>query len=47
LVAEMDQRYELFRSHGVRDLRAFNVAAAPADRLPMLFLVHDEFAEWM
>jgi S-DNA-T family DNA segregation ATPase FtsK/SpoIIIE len=47
LVTEMDQRYKLFRSHGVRDLRAFNAAAAPADRLPMLFLVHDEFAEWM
>src|SRR5262249_13743381 len=38
---------ELFRTHRVRDLRAFNVAVSPADRLPMLFLVHDEFAEWM
>src|SRR5262249_11154363 len=47
LVAEMDHRYELFRTHRVRDLRAFNVAVSPADRLPMLFLVHDEFAEWM
>lgn len=47
LVAEMDRRYELFRARGVRDLRTFNVAVAPQDRLPMLFLVHDEFAEWM
>lgn len=47
LVGEMERRYELFRSQGVRDLRAFNVAASPADRLPMLFLIHDEFAEWM
>jgi S-DNA-T family DNA segregation ATPase FtsK/SpoIIIE len=47
LVAEMERRYELFRANGVRDLRAFNVAAAPTERLPMLFLVHDEFAEWM
>jgi S-DNA-T family DNA segregation ATPase FtsK/SpoIIIE len=47
LVGEMERRYELFRAQGVRDLRAFNVAAAPVDRLPMLFLVHDEFAEWM
>jgi S-DNA-T family DNA segregation ATPase FtsK/SpoIIIE len=47
LVGEMERRYELFRTQGVRDLRAFNVVAAPADRLPMLFLVHDEFAEWM
>jgi S-DNA-T family DNA segregation ATPase FtsK/SpoIIIE len=47
LVREMERRYELFRASGVRDLRAFNVAAAPGERLPMLFLVHDEFAEWM
>lgn len=47
LVGEMERRYELFRARGVRDLRSFNVAATPAERLPMLFLVHDEFAEWM
>lgn len=47
LVGEMERRYELFRARGVRDLRAFNVAASPADRLPLLFLIHDEFAEWM
>lgn len=47
LVLEMDRRYELFRAQGVRDLRSFNVSAAPHERLPMLFLVHDEFAEWM
>ena len=43
----MDRRYELFRARSVRDLRSFNVSAAPDERLPMLFLVHDEFAEWM
>ncbi len=47
LVEEMDRRYELFRKRGVRDLRSYNVAAAPGDRLPTIFLVHDEFAEWM
>ena len=47
LVGEMERRYELFRAQGVRDLRAFNVAASPVERLPMLFLIHDEFAEWM
>jgi S-DNA-T family DNA segregation ATPase FtsK/SpoIIIE len=47
LVVEMERRYELFRAQGARDLRSFNVSAAPTDRLPMLFLVHDEFAEWM
>lgn len=47
LVMEMDRRYELFRKAGSRDLTTFNMKAAAADRLPMLFLIHDEFAEWM
>ncbi|RUU07283.1 DNA translocase FtsK, partial [Mesorhizobium sp. M7A.T.Ca.TU.009.01.3.2] len=47
LVVEMDRRYELFRENGARDIRSFNVKAAPEARLPMTFLVHDEFAEWM
>lgn len=47
LVAEMDRRYELFRSQGVRDLRSFNAAKPASERLPILFLVHDEFTEWM
>jgi S-DNA-T family DNA segregation ATPase FtsK/SpoIIIE len=47
LVAEMERRYETFRKLGVRDLRTYNAAVEAAERLPMLFLVHDEFAEWM
>lgn len=47
LVTEMDHRYELFRSSGARDLRSFNASKPTAERLPLLFLVHDEFAEWM
>lgn len=47
LVIEMDRRYELFRESGARDIRSFNIKAAPEARLPMKFLVHDEFAEWM
>jgi S-DNA-T family DNA segregation ATPase FtsK/SpoIIIE len=47
LVTEMDRRYELFRKAGCRDLTAFNTKAEPGNRLPMLFLIHDEFAEWM
>src|SRR3546814_13821229 len=47
LVKEMEQRYELFRTHGARDIRAYNTKAAVADRLPVIFLVPDEFAEWM
>jgi S-DNA-T family DNA segregation ATPase FtsK/SpoIIIE len=47
LVAEMERRYELFRQHGARDIRAFNTKADRSKRLPLIFLVHDEFAEWM
>lgn len=47
LVAEMERRYELFRTNGARDIRAFNTKVGPAERLPYVFLVHDEFAEWM
>jgi len=47
LVAEMESRYELFRANGARDIRAYNTKVTPADRLPYVFLVHDEFAEWM
>jgi S-DNA-T family DNA segregation ATPase FtsK/SpoIIIE len=47
LVKEMEQRYELFRTHGSRDIRAYNTKVSPQDRLPVIFLVHDEFAEWM
>lgn len=47
LVAEMERRYELFRSKGARDIRTFNVQASVTDRLPYIFLIHDEFAEWM
>jgi S-DNA-T family DNA segregation ATPase FtsK/SpoIIIE len=47
LVAEMERRYELFRANGARDLRSFNASKPAPERLPLLFLVHDEFAEWM
>ncbi|NTA40364.1 FtsK/SpoIIIE domain-containing protein [Agrobacterium salinitolerans] len=47
LVAEMERRYELFRSQGARDIRTFNSKVADSDRLPYVFLIHDEFAEWM
>jgi S-DNA-T family DNA segregation ATPase FtsK/SpoIIIE len=47
LVQEMDRRYEVFRAKGVRDLKGFNSSEPDQTRLPLLFLVHDEFAEWM
>lgn len=47
LVAEMDRRYELFRKVTARDLKTFNGKVPANERLPMIYLVHDEFAEWM
>lgn len=47
LVAEMDSRYLTFRQQKVRDLLSYNNKVSESERLPVLWLVHDEFAEWM
>lgn len=47
LVEEMDVRYLRMRRARAANLRLYNERAAPADRLPALWLIHDEFAEWM
>jgi S-DNA-T family DNA segregation ATPase FtsK/SpoIIIE len=47
LVEEMESRYRAFAQARTRDLAAFNAKAAPDARLPMVFLIHDEFADWM
>ncbi|MEW5788315.1 MAG: FtsK/SpoIIIE domain-containing protein [Pseudomonadota bacterium] len=47
LVEEMENRYRLFAAARARDLPTYNAKLAPENRLPMVFLVHDEFADWM
>lgn len=47
LVEEMEERYRLFAAARARDLTTYNAKAITEKRLPMLFLVHDEFADWM
>lgn len=47
LVEEMDQRYRQFAEARARDLPTFNSKVAADRRLPMIVLVHDEFADWM
>lgn len=47
LVLEMDRRYLLFRNTKVKDLASYNLKVSESEQLPALFLVHDEFAEWM
>ena len=47
LVDEMENRYMKFAAARARDLTTFNAKTAPNERLPILFLIHDEFADWM
>jgi DNA segregation ATPase FtsK/SpoIIIE, S-DNA-T family len=47
LVAEMDARYGRLRAARVQNLSAFNRKVPDPERLPVIWVVHDEFAEWM
>lgn len=47
LVDEMNRRLDLFKEKGAKDLRRYNAIVAPEERLPVLWLIHDEFAAWM
>lgn len=45
LVAEMQRRYALFKEARVSNITAYNKSAA--EPLPLIWLIHDEFADWM
>lgn len=45
LVGEMQRRYALFKEARVSNVGAFNRTAAVP--LPLIWLIHDEFADWM
>lgn len=47
LVDQMEQRYELLAKANVSNLIDYNRKMAPSERIPVLWLVHDEFADWM
>ncbi|NEP18319.1 MAG: DNA translocase FtsK, partial [Leptolyngbya sp. SIO4C1] len=47
LVEEMDKRYRKFLSKKAKSLQDYNCKVPEEERLPVLWLVHDEFAEWM
>jgi S-DNA-T family DNA segregation ATPase FtsK/SpoIIIE len=47
LAGEMDGRYTRFREARVANLAAYNAKVTSQDRLPAIWLIHDEFAEWM
>lgn len=47
LVQEMEDRYRAFAKARARDLPTYNAKVSVEERLPMVFLIHDEFADWM
>lgn len=47
LVEEMDARYAKFKAARAPNLKAYNEKVKESERLPVLWLIHDEFAEWM
>jgi DNA segregation ATPase FtsK/SpoIIIE and related proteins len=47
LVSEMDNRYMRFKAARANNLDVYNRKVAEGDRLPVMWVIHDEFAEWM
>lgn len=47
LVKDMDRRYQQFGVKEVSNLQVYNQKVEDAKKLPFIFLVHDEFADWM
>lgn len=47
LVEEMERRYQIFAHIKVQKLGEYNEKVFPKDRLPRIWLFHDEMADWM
>ncbi len=47
MVDQMEQRYALLSKANVSNLIDYNRKVGPSERVPVLWLVHDEFADWM
>jgi S-DNA-T family DNA segregation ATPase FtsK/SpoIIIE len=47
LVTEMEERYKRITAKKCRNVVEYNRAADPAERLPRLFVFHDEISDWM
>jgi S-DNA-T family DNA segregation ATPase FtsK/SpoIIIE len=47
LVEEMDARYRKLREARAANVRLFNQRVSADEKLPVIWLIHDEFAEWM
>jgi S-DNA-T family DNA segregation ATPase FtsK/SpoIIIE len=47
LVDEMNRRYTVLKENRVSNIFDLNKKVTPTERLPFLWIIHDEFAEWM
>jgi S-DNA-T family DNA segregation ATPase FtsK/SpoIIIE len=47
LVGEMNRRYAILKENRVSNIFDLNKKPNPTERLPFLWIIHDEFAEWM
>ena len=47
LIAEMERRYAVLRKNKVANIFDLNKKEDATERLPFLWLIHDEFADWM
>ena len=47
LVSEMDSRYAKLRTSRSNSLTTYNQKVPETERLPVIWVIHDEFAEWM
>ena len=47
LVGEMNRRYTVLKENKVSNIFDLNKKPNPTERLPFLWVIHDEFAEWM
>lgn len=47
LVVEMDRRYAVLRENRCANIFELNKKEKATERLPFIYVIHDEFAEWM
>lgn len=47
LLLEMDRRYQVLRANKSQNIFELNRKVSASERLPCLWIIHDEFAEWM
>ena len=47
LIEEMNRRYKILKENRVTNIFELNKKPNATERLPFLWIIHDEFAEWM